>query len=448
MAQWQYSDTWLLDSYLGTGGYRDGSYLIPHPRETITELNRRRELSTFPNYTKKIVDSILGYLFYVPPGRDTGNNSFYSDFVFNADGKGTNLGFFIQKATKLAMILGTVYLLVDKDEDSNLPYIVIKFPSSVSNTKRDRKGNLTSITFTELQEDSTIYRSFDNQSWKLSTDILGKDIISTGDHNLNRLPVIPLHSSIPISDEIAVPAWIQDIALCNLDLYNSLSELRTQYRSQVFSILLLPQRFNDSGQSSEVTVGTNNALAYNPDNGAPSYLQAPESAVTLLEANVDKLIDRIYALANLEFVSSANSSGVALKYWFRASESMFSGLVSLIEDAEVKLAELVCDWTDTTWDGTIKYNRKFDLQDIASELTTSLNALTVEISPTASKEIKRKIAHDVLGDVIDSDVMAIIDDEINTEVMSPELTPTQELNTQEEQFTPIPVPMGLTNTEV
>ena len=32
----------LDDSYRGTGGYEDGSYLIPHPREKVDKYNRRR----------------------------------------------------------------------------------------------------------------------------------------------------------------------------------------------------------------------------------------------------------------------------------------------------------------------------------------------------------------------------------------------------------------------
>lgn len=424
MISWKSSDEFFIASYTGLGGYQSGDYLIPHPRESAEELQRRKDLAIFSSYTKKVVDSILGYLFATTPSRDT-DDSNYSRFILNADGKGSSLDEVIKRAFKLAMLVGSVYLLIDKDSDSNvavsrltdkLPYIIIKLPSSISNTSRDRLGNLQSITFSESQDDDIIYRHFDNQSWKLTKDKDGMNIINAGKHSLGVLPVIPLHSSTPLMDEIAVPSWIQDIALCNLDLYNAVSELRTQYRSQIFSILMLPKRFNDDSRaSSEIVIGSSNALAYSPENGAPSYLEAPTSAITLLEGHVDKIIEKIYALACLEFVGGSNISGVALSYYFKSTNSMLVNMISNIEDTEIKVASLVSNWMSTDWNGTIKYNRKFDLKDTQAELTASLDALTADISPTANKELRRKIAHDILGGSIDSDIMQVIDNELDAD---------------------------------
>ncbi len=63
------TEQFLLDSYSGTGGFLDGSYLISHPRESQEKFERRRKLAVYPNYVKKVVDSYLFHLFKKSPIR-------------------------------------------------------------------------------------------------------------------------------------------------------------------------------------------------------------------------------------------------------------------------------------------------------------------------------------------------------------------------------------------
>lgn len=406
------SETFLVDSYTGQGGFLDGSYLVQHPRESDAKFARRVRLAIRPNFVKKIVDSYLGYLFSVPPSRPSGS-AVYDAFQSSADGMGDSLDRVMQRAQKLAMIAGTAFVIVDREPIGGPPYLSVRLPSSIAWKTRDARGRLVEIAFRETIGGITTIRAFDATGWRIA-DGAG-ETVAAGQHGLGEIPVVALHSADPLLNEISVAPWIGDIARINYDIYNAISELREIIRNQTFPVLLIPQRFqSDKSEAKAITIGTDNALAYDPADGAPSYIAPPDNPITVIQGYIKDLIGMIYQSVNLEYVSGfASGSGLAISYFFQQTQSSLSGMSAQLEAAETRIARLVAGYAGEAWDGMIGYSRDFDLQDLASDLENAMSALSIGVSDTFDRELKKRTARNVLGREVNADVYAQIDGEID-----------------------------------
>ena len=420
-------EQFLIDAYEGKGGFLSGEYLIPHPRESKEKLERRKQLAVYPNYVRKVVDSYLSHLFKKSPVRSIETQE-YQEFIQDVDKQGTYIDDYMRKNFKLAMIVGTILIIVDKpsgkartkleEKQLNLrPYLAARLPSQVENFTLDQYGRLSSITFIETKPDGTVvYRYFDTEKWIISTDPEQKEIESSGEHNLGVVPVVPLHSTDPLlpTSLFATP-WILDLANLNFDLYNALSELRELFRNQTFSIFTIPIKDQaDAEKLKDLTISTENAIPYNPEGGGkPEFIAPPSEPVEAYMKYIESLIQQIYRLANLEFTGGIQKSGIAKEYdWLEFNRTLTSFALQC-EQAEYRIAELVCRWQETEFKGYIQYPRDFSIRNLAEELETAMNAITAQIlPPTGVVELRKKLTRDILGEFVDDKLFNLMDKEI------------------------------------
>jgi hypothetical protein len=114
----------LMDSYRGTGGYEDGRYLDPHPREkrydsdgtTVLEVtdkfNDRRKRAYYPNIIKSIVDIPVQYVYQSTIRRDGAKE--WTDFVKDCNGRGVPLNSMMKSLMGYARLFGHMFALIDK----------------------------------------------------------------------------------------------------------------------------------------------------------------------------------------------------------------------------------------------------------------------------------------------------------------------------------------------
>jgi len=420
----------LLDAYTGEGGFWDGSYLIKHPRESDEKYERRKALAVYPNYVKKVVRAYLGHLFKVLPQREN-LNEVYSRFVQDADRKKTYFDDVAKKAMLLSMIMGVCFAVVDKPRETALtraeelekrlfPYVVLKKPSEVAVYKTDELG-LTMISFREIDEQGLLrYRIFTRKEWIIAQEPEGRGVIEKGEHGLGVVPVVPLYSMEVLTDSIFGTPWILDIAELNFDLYNALSELRELLRSQTFSILAFPAKdVAEAAKLRDITLSTENALPYNPEaGGKPDFIAPPEGPVRLYLEYIEKIILHIYKIAGIEFLGTeakSGKSGVAFSFMFQEMDAVLQGWAGALEEWEYRIAELVCRWEGENFEGNITYNKRFNLVDLAQEIKNALDAVTLQISPTFDRELKKRLARLVLADWGSDELFERIDEEIDGE---------------------------------
>jgi hypothetical protein len=425
--------TFLLDSYTGGGGFADGSYLVKYPRETDDKIAARKELIYYPNYVKLICKTHHGYCWKKPPDRRYGSGS-YELFAQDADGRGGRIDRVMARAQLLSWILGTVFIVVDKpqEEAANraeeieqrlLPYAVLRLPDDVADYTLGPRG-LERIVFTETvvirEEEQTAYKIWTPQEWFLAEDAEGSKIISSGVHGLGVVPVAPLHCEEPLleDDLFAVP-WIRDLARINFDLFNVSSEMRSLLRDQAFAILTLPVRSEKEAEKlADLTLGTENALPYNPEGGGkPEYIAPPDGPVSSYQEYNNGQIAEIYRLANLEFVRGtsegrSSASGVSMAFKFQQAEALLRGFNLQAQSADRSVAWLSSLWMGEEFDGHISYARTFSIMDLAQELANAMDALTLQAGQTFDAAVKKSVARKILGDEADPETLTVIDQEI------------------------------------
>ena len=71
----------LEATYHGNKGYLDGSYLVPHSRESSEQYEARKLKARPTNLAKTLIDEQIGELFRVEPIRSTENNGTYQGFL-------------------------------------------------------------------------------------------------------------------------------------------------------------------------------------------------------------------------------------------------------------------------------------------------------------------------------------------------------------------------------
>lgn len=415
------SDQFLLDAYSGQGGFASGDYLVAHPRESDTKLKSRKELAVYPNFTRKIVDVFMGFLWKQAPSRET--DELYAAFAANADGAGGKLDTVLSSYQRLAMIFGTVYVIVDKPTtqgqtkaDQALPYLALRLKSQLVKESKNAAGVWLSVTFSEISEGKTVYRTFTTTGWSLTKDKEGIEVIGRGEYSIGRVPVVRLHIAKPLNPtDSSSQSFVYDLAQLNWDLFNLRSELRELLRSQTFSILAFPVADDaERERMKDMTVGTENALTYNPTGGGhPGFIAPPADPVELYLKQIGETVEDIYRVANLEFVGGVQQSGVALGFHFQEANSGLRGMAESCETAENEIAVLVYLWQNKVFVSNIAYANDFNLSDVAGAIAVALDTVTLGMGNAFDKAIKKRLAKQILGNDTSPTVMTEIDVEID-----------------------------------
>jgi len=417
------TDQFLLDSYSGKGGYLTGLYLVKHPRESDDKFKRRRAGAVYPNFTRKIIDVFMGFLWRQAPNREV--DDLYTRFMGNADGAGGKLDALLSSYQRLAMILGTVYVIVDRAQqigdtaaNQTLPYLALRFKSQLVDERQNSAGIWDSVTFSERVGNEISYRTFTTTTWTVSRDEEGNDIIAQGEHHLGRVPVVRLHIAKPLNPfDCQSQSWAYDLAVLNWELFNLRSELRDLERSQTFAILAIP--VSSSGERErlkDLTISTENGLTYDPTGGGKPEFIAPPSEPTAHYMNrITALIEDIYRVANLEFVGGVQQSGVALSFHFQEANSSLRGMAECCEVAENEIAQLVYALMGQTFTGNIAYANDFNLTDLAQAISVAMDSATLGMGAQFAKAIKKRLAKQILCNDTAPGVMAAIDNEIDAQ---------------------------------
>lgn len=421
------SDQFLLDAYTGKGGFSDGSYLLPHAREAQEKFDRRKALAVYPNYVRKITNVFMGFLWKQSPGRQT--DDLYDRFATNADGAGTSLNRLLFTYQRLALILGTVYIIVDKSSveaqsraEEPVAYCGLRLPGQLVKETKDSHGRWESVTFVERVDRDNQFRTYTRSGWKVTKDIEGKNILQKdgenleGNYSINRVPVVALHAAEPLNPaDSRSDSFVYDLANLNWDLYNARSELRELFRAQTFAILALPVSSDKEREAlQDVTISTENALAYNPAGGGqPGFIAPPADPVKLYEENIAGIVVTIYQVANLEFVGGVQQSGVALSFHFQEANSSLCGIAEQCEQTENEIAELVYLWQGREFRGHIAYATDFNMSDLKEEIAVAMDAVGLDMGAEFDKALKKRLAKQILSNDTAPSVMTTIDDEID-----------------------------------
>lgn len=419
------TDQFFLDCFTGEGGYLYGWYLPQHPMEEDEDYETRQQMSVYPNYVAKIVQGYSGYLWQRPPLRES--SDLYARFVANADGQGTALSVLLQQAQRLAMVLGTVWLILDKPAgtptsraDEGMPYLCFRLPSEREHTEQNSAGEITSITFREPSPDGreTYLRTFDLAGWRL-TDSKGV-AIEQGAYSFGRVPVVALHSQPPLLQrDLTARPWAFNICQQNWRVYRLRSEMDWLFSLQAFAMLYFPEsdpQQREKLRKEGLVVGASTALIFDPTSGGrPGYAAPPPDPIKSYQDEIDAAIGGIYEAANLEYVGGAKvqQAATTTAYYFQQTNCALSDMAVQAERAERDIAWLVHAWLGAPGqESLIAYARDFSIANLQDELRQAMDALSIQVSPTFDQQVKKKVARSALGHSVSQKTMEDIDKEI------------------------------------
>lgn len=391
----------LAHVYEGSGGFLDGGYIQPHPREwedhstpqtklengeSVTtgfavnpnpvkptaKLKERRRLARYENVGGAIVDQKVKALFRQPPVRMVkgGGTHPWLDWCDNVDGYETCLTDYLHDAEIVAQVFGHAVIMLDRPyseatpitrADLQQPYLRCYTPIDMPDWANDDAGRLTAVKLLEAiprtnlkqpaQTGVARVRIVDDQQWELldesktPTGRVKMKSVRTGAHGLGKLPVVLLYSQKRALIQVLGKPTLNDPQLY-IDLYNLTSELRELLRKQTFALLNIPLGTGQDQMDVEVAkrllgnaVGTVNVLF---SGLAAAYISPSGENVVSYQTEIARLLRTIYRLTFMPWEADSKDAEAegSLKLKREDLNLNLSGHADHLERAEYEMAEL------------------------------------------------------------------------------------------------------------
>ncbi len=433
--QWQIG----LDAYDGTGGFLDGGYLWPFPREDGDQFTRRRAQARYHNYVETLVDI---YVRHITAGvtRESDSEAL-TDWWNDVDGQGTPMTDYMGRVLAQALSAGHAGILVDKAavdpegpsqaDDPNLPYVQTFTSLAIRDWREDRNG-LAAVKLseaapaTDLADSETPkpgYLLWDREFWARfdsNGEALGMDA-----HGLGVVPMAVMRPK-PSSREpfigkpLITPSLVQA-------LYNRASEEDVVLRDQAFSLFVIQVPIDASETDVKAAtdmlapgVGTTTvAVVKGNADFRTADMQVPQ---TLREAQRE-LVHEIYRMSHLRFQrdSLQTESAEAMRLQRVDLDASLSAIAEQMATIEEQIAWLFFAWTTPNADQameaadvSIQYPSDFSIINVEEELAAVGTAIALNLGQTASRELKKRAVTIVLPD-LSEETLELVRDEIENQ---------------------------------
>lgn len=396
----------------GTGGFRDGAYLVQYPRESSDKFTRRKAIAWYANALRPACQRFIGYLAKRPPQRQVEQPALRA-FLDACDWQDNSLDVFWSGFMLDARARGSMLLLVDMPAadtatDRTWPALTPMTPERVKRYALNATGALASVTFTDTLvvagTATPVERTYDETSWQVAA---GDKTLEQGQHGLGVCPVLAFTESgtFPAEGEFAT------LADLSKRLYNLRSELDEILRAQTFSLLTYkvpadryPLELGEVAQS----IGTHNLLQTFPD-GA-DFIAPPEGPARVyldVIAQVEGLIRQVALIVDIP-ASPSQESGVALQLRFQALNASLVHFARRMEDFERKVWALVGRWLGLEPNTVISWGKDFSIADLKTEIEIAQNMAALNAPPGyQAAKLKQLIQLD-LGTLPDDELANIL----------------------------------------
>jgi len=434
-----------------------------HEREPEDTYKRRiAELFGF-GYSKSVVEIFNFYLFKKPVRRTLeglGKDKLWLMFFDDADMYGNGMDEVMMEISQYASVQGHMGILVDKAsgsfenraaqiENKAYPYMAKYHPPAILDWEfdRDAETGRPTLMWLKLKDDNEQYRIWTPdywEIWELPKDSNGNPddsneeaeavFIGGGVNPLNVIPFVWHYNQRSKSVGIGV-SDIHEVARIDLSIVRNMSQIEQVINYAAFPMMRKPKRearptdMNSPQQDDEV--GVESVLEFDPDNpeSKPDWLEAKvaDPVKAILEV-VQKKVAEIYRAANVGGMASTEiqteaKSGVALKTEFQLLNAKLVSKAINAENSERKIVEFWLRWEEM-WEEykdkiSIKRDRSYDIENLATDLENALTAQTIVQSEKFQELLQKQVARQVLP-TIEEDDMNEIDKQIEEGVKDSE----------------------------
>jgi len=426
---WAFIDS----SLIGSEGFADGEYLTQHPRESDEKYEVRKEIATYENIIYSRVTKYAGYLFKVPPLRET-NNILLKEIVEDLSGTRENADVFMSNFSKDAKAKGAGLVVVDTMQTTGsledqitgreLPYVTAVKPEMVIDYRITKKGAFEYVAYKDVVDNTAfnsgdvpdrIIRYYDEYIWQVyqDTGVGVGSLIEEGEHGLGVCPVLMFSEK----GVFLSTGEFSQIASLSKEHYNLKSERRDLLRSQTFSVLAISA---DQGSRPEVTIGTDNALIYTGSN-SPSFISPDAAQVAAYETNISNTLKIMDDTTYTVTTTTAQESGIALELKMQGLNASLSGFAKSLELFERNIWEIICLYLGLPEDSVIvSYVTEFEIIDIQTELNIlSQMKANADLPQYEGAKIKTIIAADLKS--LEPEMQTLIFNEVDDYVKAREV---------------------------
>lgn len=434
-------------SYEGGSAYRDGNYLIRHPREKDDDYERRQEQASFVNFCSDVCDIYTSYLFREQPERKFKNDGGVIEaFLADADLDGRSWDKTIRGLSNMASYYGAMGVIVDKPtgkvgasrgeelEAGIRPYVAAYSPLAIWDWKFSKDANgVKFLSELILEEDNdggplqimkwTIF------SWELWEKTAGSDNkftkVDGEDHTLAEIPFALLRNRDSFKKMTGI-SDIADIAPVNRRIYYLDSDSLEIIDGTAFPILEGSAEAIDdtSGESQETVIGSASLLK-RPAGGEGEgfrWIEPPHTSLAQILAHRNSSIEDIRWMSKTgqsEATKQQPSSGVALELTFQQLNALLSDKAENAESFETRVFRLIGLWEGADVGASIEYARKFGIRDLQHDLDVAITSKMVVPSQTYAAEIGKRFAAKILPSDTDPKIMKQIEEELDNPALLP-----------------------------
>lgn len=436
---------YLYRSYIGGELYRDGNYLTHYHGEEDGQYMKRLSATPLNNYVKTTVDIYRSFLFRELPTRATAGlekNPLFAEWMTDTDQEGQGMDSFMKSVNDMAMVLGSMWLLVDKPayqvetaaQEIALgirPYVCAYTPQNVLDWEFERgvngKRQLVKIKVVESNNSErakiTCWYPDYIAKYTVSKDSAGDfdEIIEYAEYQ-NPLGYIPFVQYVPTPSPIKGVGYslVEDVADIQKYIYNLASELEQTIRISGHPTLVKTAETRaTAGAGSIVTIPADQDPGLNP------YLLQPAGAtVTGILATIESQVEAILRMTHTGAVQSQKGqpmSGVAIATERQLLNAKLSDISDTLEETEMKLHRIWADWQNITLpEGFhIDYADSFDMRDKHVELELLMKARSAGVmNPKFTAELDKQVIELIVDDTgAVADIMMEYEDGFEPHVM-------------------------------
>lgn len=405
-ARWDYS----------TGADAQGMPILPkHEREPEDRFGRRKRQALVRRYARPILDRYNDFVTREEPKRPDGGAP-YQQLLKDADGAGSSLTKLMKLALRKSQVSGQSYQLADANDDR-------AFVSAQEEQQAGKRGIVRSVDPDDViwwrdwqgsvieavilcasreggqfawYVTETFCQRIDLKREKSGKRWVVESIGEEAPHSYKGCPLVRLAPSFddecPGEDSQCAPLAEGQKRICNMDSW-LLEELQgCTFTTQAFLGV-------SADQVKEATAGPGMAICLPSNGGANPSVQRLGSDVAQAQSLRDSLtyeIKELYRVAGLSpgnpTESAQPESGVAKAFAFNEIEAKCAALADATESAENRLVWLLSNGFGWAYPGDSDYPNRFDVPDLAAELSICLQMQTVGLPNVLQRAQVERVA--------------------------------------------------------
>lgn len=401
---------YFYQSYVGGYSYKAGSHLTHYLNENTApgdQYSKRVKSTPLDNHVQTTIDIYRSFLFRNLPKRELGllaNNPLVADWITDVDMEGQGMDSFLKTANDLAMVTGSVWILIDKPvykvetqaQEIALglrAYACVYTPQNVLDWRYSRnltgRVELQHIKVREEEDASTVTISV----WTPTTierytvvkhaDTGEWDYISDHQEYENPLGYVPFVQHMPLRSPVrgVGHSLVADVCDQQKYIYNLLSELEQQIRISGHPTLVkTPSTSANAGAGAIINVQEDT-----DPNLKPYLLQPTSAGVDGILATIQTSVEAIQRMTHtyaVQATASQAKSGVAIQSERTLLNAKLADISDTLRETELKMWRIWCDWAglDMPVDFEIQYADSFDMRDKVAELDFLLKAKSAGIT--------------------------------------------------------------------